>query len=219
MKKYLSLLLSLAAAGCSYTIDPLKNYCAEPAVGKSIVTVASGPSPLPQVTGRAPVNRAVSFTHGTVRGSLFGAHYQVLACHGTVTRADGTQEQGVAVSRLKGGPVGWRDLWLDPASPDYFRVWMTDDQITAYHNRQISLKLSRTPAACKPYASDLLTGTHLTHMDEETLRRTLNSCLMIAGVRPQTPTGMDNATTDALPTLSVPYYLDPAIELSGPVYY
>ncbi|NHO31707.1 hypothetical protein [Acetobacter fallax] len=220
MKSRLTALVALLVTGCSYTVDPLKNYCAEPDITSAVTGIANAPSPLPDVTGTAPASQAASFSNGTIRGSLFGSHYQVMACHGTLTRADGSKEEGVAVTRLKGGPTSWRALWLDPASPDYFRVWLTDAQVATYREKQITDKLNHTPAACKPYAEDLFRNTRQTGLADGKLRSTLYTCLAASGLRPATPpTGINATTTSATPTFYVPYYLDPEMEISGLQFY
>ncbi|NHN83742.1 hypothetical protein GOB93_03680 [Acetobacter musti] len=220
MKSRITALAALLVSGCSYTVDPLKNYCAEPDIANAIVAVANSPSPLPDVTGAPPASSATTFSNGAIRGSLFGSHYQAMACHGTLTRADGSKEEGIAVTRLKNGPKGWRALWLDPSSPDYFRVWLTDAQVTAYRDKQTADKIDRTPAACKPYAEDLFRKTGQTGLSEDKLRSTLYTCLAATGHKPAAlPSGINSITTSATPTFYVPYYLDPEMEISGLQFY
>lgn len=216
-----ALLALLAVSGCSYTIDPLKNYCAEPDIAAAIVATANAPSPLPDITDPPATSPATSFTNGTIRDSLFGAHYQILACQGTLTRADGTQEQGVAVASRKEGNTGWRSLWLDQAAPDYTRVWLSKERVSAFKERAIDEKLARTPADCKPYAEDLFHQTHQTGLGEDKLRSTLYSCLSAHHFQPKiAPTGTARAQgANVLPTFYIPYYLNPEIELSGLQYY
>ncbi|MBV1835728.1 hypothetical protein [Acetobacter estunensis] len=216
-----ALLVLLAATGCSYTIDPLKNYCAEPDIAAAIVKTANAPSPLPDITNPPASSAATTFTNGIIRDSLFGSHYQVLACQGTLTRADGTQEKGIAVASRKDGNTGWRDLWLDPASPDYMRAWLSDERMSAFKERQISEKIARTPTQCKPYAEDLFHQTHTTGLEDGALRSTLYSCLSAHHFKPMlTPSGVARGQgAQPLPTFYIPYYLNPEIELSGLQYY
>lgn len=54
MKSYIPVVLTVFLAGCSYTIDPLKNYCADPAVDQSIVAVANTPTVMPDVVTSKP---------------------------------------------------------------------------------------------------------------------------------------------------------------------
>ncbi|MFT8718408.1 hypothetical protein [Acetobacter sp.] len=223
MKSAFPVGLALLLAGCSYTPDPLKNYCAEPEVGQSIVAIANAPTPIPDVVTHPSSSPAVSFTDGTIKGHLFGSHYQVMACHGTLTRADGTKEVGVAVTRVHGEPMSWRDLWrLEPAtaSADTLRLWASDSDIAAYRQQQIANKLAHTPAPCMPYAQDLFQGTHATGLPADTLRSTLYSCLVSHGVKPAvSPTGVEHVGTTSYPEIFVPYYLQPEAEISGYLLY
>lgn len=219
--RFPALLVLLAVTGCSYTIDPLKNYCADPDIEAAIVKAANGSSPLPEITNPPVASPAVSFTNGTIQGSHFGAHYQVLACQGTLTRADGTQEHGSAVASYKTDNINWRALWLDPATSNYMRVWLSDVRVAAFKERQIDTKLARTPEACKPYAEDLFHQTHNTGLDDAKLRSTLYSCLSAHHFKPLVePSGTARGQgTTLLPTFYIPYYLNPEIEAVGLQYY
>ncbi|NHN88517.1 hypothetical protein [Acetobacter conturbans] len=220
MKSYIPVVLTVFLAGCSYTIDPLQNYCAEPAVDQSIVAIANAPTVIPDVVTTKPASPATGFTDGTIKGHLFGSQYQVMACHGTLVRADGTKEAGIAVTRLHGGPVGWRDLWLQPSSSETLRIWASDSDIAAYKQKQIASKLAHTPAPCMPYAQDLFQGTRQTGLSSEQLRSTLYSCLASHGVKsPVPPTGMEHVYSEGYPEFFVPYYLQPEAEISSYLLY
>ncbi|MFT8896152.1 MAG: hypothetical protein ABF968_04225 [Acetobacter sp.] len=220
MKSYIPVVLTVFLAGCSYTIDPLKNYCADPAVDQSIVAVANAPTVMPDVVTSKPASSATAFTDGKIKGHLFGSHYQVLACHGTLVRADGSKVPGIAVTRFHGGPIGWRDLWLQPSSPDTLRIWASDADIMAYKQKQIANKLAHTPAPCMPYAEDLFQGTKQTGLASDQLRSTLYSCLTSHGVKPAVaPSGVDHVYSEGYPEFFVPYYLEPEAEISGYLLY
>lgn len=80
---------------------------------------------------------------------------QVLACHGSLVRGNGTREDGVAIARLSHMHTDWKSLWSTTAAT---HQWLSDADIARNRQDRYANYYEHTPQACKPYAHDLFYG-------------------------------------------------------------
>ena len=210
MRRLVALCLPLGMAACAqHTPRPMVNYCQQPAVASAIVGIAN------QGTGR--LSPARQFAGGMIKSAVYNDHMQVMSCHGTLVRQDGTRQDGVAVARLPAMRTGWKEIWTTTAAS---HQWISDADISKNRQERYATYYDHTPQACKPYAHDLFFGAPKSDKDTQHLRETLYDCLAEHNVKPIRPvSGVDHTYSPFGMNFYIPYYTNVSPDDNGPFLY
>lgn len=210
MRRLVALCLPLSMAACAqHAPRPLVNYCKQPAVTSAVVAIAN--------QGAPQASPAIRFEDGTIKSAVYDDHMQVLACHGTVVRKDGTRQDGVAIARLPHMHTGWKQIWHTSVAT---HQWIPDADITKNRQEQYARYYDHTPQACKPYAHELFYGTPKSDKENSTLRETLYDCLAEHDVKPMRPvSGIDHTYSPFGMNFYIPYYTNLNADDNGPFLY
>ncbi|GAN99397.1 hypothetical protein Gxy13693_021_050 [Komagataeibacter xylinus NBRC 13693] len=210
MRRLVALCLPLAMAACAqHTPRPMVNYCQQPGVAATIVGIAN--------QGTPTASPAIRFEDGTVKSAVYNDHMQVMACHGSLVRKDGTRQDGIAVARLPHMRTGWKEIWSTSAAS---HQWISDADIEKNRQNRYAEYYEHTPQACKPYAHDLFYGTQKSDKETEHLRETLYDCLADHDVKPLRPvSGVDHTYSPFGMNFYIPYYTNLNADDNGPFLY
>ncbi|GBR25393.1 hypothetical protein LV564_16150 [Komagataeibacter nataicola] len=210
MRRLVALCLPLTMAACAqHAPRPMVNYCSQPAIGAAIVRTAN--------QGAPTASPAIRFEGGTVRSSVYNDHVQVLACHGSLVRGNGTREDGVAIARLSHMHTDWKSLWSTTAAT---HQWLSDADIARNRQDRYANYYEHTPQACKPYAHDLFYGAPKSDKETDHLRETLYDCLAEHNVKPLRPvSGVEHTYSPFGLNFYIPYYTNLNADDNGPFLY
>ncbi|GAB6967205.1 hypothetical protein JCM25156A_12420 [Komagataeibacter kakiaceti JCM 25156] len=210
MRRLVAICIPLGLAACAqHTPRPMANYCRDPGVTAAVVATAN----------RTPgaTSPATRFVDGTVKSAIYNDHVQVMACHGSLVRRDGTQQDGVAIARLSHMHTGWKQIWHTSVAT---HQWITDEDISKNRQDQYAAYYDHTPQACKPFAHDLFYGAPKSDKDNAHLRETLYDCLAEHNVQPLRPvSGVDHTYNPFGMNFYIPYYTNLNADDNGPFLY